>query len=161
VYTLQREISLMSPRDEVFRFFERPENLARLTPPELGFEIMTPPPLTMRAGAVVDYSIGILGVRMHWRTLISEYDPPHRFVDMQLKGPYTFWHHTHEFEAVGGGTLMRDTVRYVLPFGPIGRLIHKLLVSRRLNNIFDYRERTIRQLLLEDRAGGAEKRITK
>ena len=148
-HVLHRETTLPLPIEALFPFFERPENLAELTPPEMGFEILTPQPLEMRRGAVIDYTVGVLGTRLHWRTLISEYEPPYRFVDLQLKGPYAFWHHTHSFESVTDGTLMKDTVRYLLPFGPLGRLVNRMLVSRRLNRIFDYRERAIRRLLLE------------
>ena len=142
---LRREITLPLPPDQLFRFFERPENLALLTPPEMGFQIMTPGPLEMRQGAVIDYSVGIFGVRMHWRTLIAEYDPPYRFVDMQLKGPYKLWHHTHRFEPHPEGTLMHDRVVYVLPFGILGRLMHSLVVKKQLNDIFSFRERVIKE----------------
>jgi ligand-binding SRPBCC domain-containing protein len=144
-HLLEREQVVSTPLGEVFAFFARPENLAEITPPRLGFEILTPPPLQMGEGSLIDYTIRPFGPPMHWRTLITAYAPPHRFVDQQLKGPYLFWHHTHSFEAVEGGTRIRDQVRYLLPFGPLGRLVHRLLVRRQLEAIFDHRARVIRR----------------
>ncbi len=144
VYILRRKQWVNAPLDEVFAFFARPENLAEITPGSLGFRILTPSPIEMKEGALIDYTIGLLpGLRMHWRTLITRYRPPHRFVDEQLKGPYTFWHHTHTFEERDGGTLLGDEVRYVLPFGPLGRLLHRLVIRARLEAIFDHRRRVI------------------
>ena len=143
VFTLTTEQRIERPLTEVFAFFERPENLATITPPELGFEILTPTPIEMKLGALIDYSVRILGVRLHWRTIICDYQPPYRFVDSQLKGPYTFWYHTHTFEEVDGGTMIRDEVRYVVPFGWVGRLMNRLVIRRRLQGIFAFRARVI------------------
>jgi ligand-binding SRPBCC domain-containing protein len=151
IYTLNREQVVPRPLDDVFPFFADPRNLVRLTPSSLGFIILTPPPIEMRQGALIDYTIGILGIRTHWRTLISDYDPPHSFTDVQLKGPYPFWHHTHSFRQVQGGTVIGDEVRYVLPFGIIGRAVHALLVERQLREIFDFRERVTAEIF----AGGS------
>jgi ligand-binding SRPBCC domain-containing protein len=131
---------------EVFRFFETPENLARLTPPSLGFEILTPSPIVMRAGALIDYCVRPLGFPQRWTTLIESYDPPRRFTDVQLRGPYSFWHHTHTFEVAEGGTRMTDEVRYVLPFGPFGAPAAPW-VAWQLDRIFDFRARTVAALL--------------
>lgn len=139
VFTLMRTQYIERPLDEVFPFFENPENLARITPASVGFRILTPLPIVMKAGAVIDYTIKVFGIRRYWTTLITDYEPPFRFVDVQLKGPYTFWHHTHTFESTQRGTLMQDEVRYVLPFGPVGRLVHGLFVKRQLQKIFDHR----------------------
>jgi ligand-binding SRPBCC domain-containing protein len=138
------------PLDEVFAFFARPENLARITPGWLGFRILTPPPLVMERGAVIDYEISLGPLPTHWRTLITAYEPPHRFVDEQLAGPYAFWHHIHEFEADGDGTILRDHVRYVLPFGALGRLVHALAVRRQLAGIFAHRRRVIHDLFEQE-----------
>lgn len=146
VYTLTREQSVSRPLDEVFGFFSRPENLARLTPDSLGFIVLTPSPIEMKAGAVIDYTIRVLGFRRHWRTLIESYDPPHRFVDIQLKGPYILWHHTHSFSKTGTGTLIRDDVRFVLPLGVLGRLAYSLLIKRQLDRIFKYRSKVISEV---------------
>jgi ligand-binding SRPBCC domain-containing protein len=131
---------------EVFRFFGEPANLAKLTPSWLGFQILTPPPLPMHQGALIDYEIRLGPLPMHWRTLITNHEPPHRFVDEQLVGPYSFWHHTHTFTAVDGGTMIGDHVRYVLPLGPLGRLAHKLIVRRQLETIFAYRKQIVGEM---------------
>lgn len=145
-YTIKREQFIAQPLEEVFAFFARPENLERITPPDLRFHIITPPPLAMREGALFDYVIRLRGLPMRWTTLITEYDPPHRFVDAQLRGPYSFWHHTHTFEAVDGGTRIGDEVRYLLPFGPLGALAHALFVRRDVERIFAHRQRVIGDL---------------
>jgi hypothetical protein len=142
-YVLERKLFLPVPPDEAFRFFDRPENLADVTPAELGFRILTPSPIAMKEGALIDYTIRVLGMPVRWTTLITSYDPPRGFVDQQLRGPYSFWHHTHAFRAVDGGTEMTDTVRYLLPFGPLGALAHSVAVRRQLEGIFDHRSRVI------------------
>ena len=106
VHTLERAQWLDRPPEEVFRFFERPENLAQVTPSSLDFRLLTPSPVPMGQGRIIDYTIRVAGVRVRWRTLVSTYDPPFCFVDEQLSGPYSFWHHTHRFEPRAGGTLM-------------------------------------------------------
>lgn len=131
------------PRDEVFAFFDRPENLASITPRWLDFRILTPQPLAMKEGAVIDYLIRLGPLPTRWRSIISVYDPPHRFVDEQLMGPYSFWHHTHEFAQAPGGTLIRDHVRYLLPFGVLGDVAHALMVKRQLEGIFAHRRQVI------------------
>lgn len=142
-YALECRQFLPVPLDEAFRFFDRPENLGEITPAALGFRMLTPSPVTMKEGAVIDYTIRVLGVPVRWTTLITSYDPPHGFVDLQLRGPYSFWHHTHSFRAVGGGTEMTDTVRYLLPFGPLGALVHALAVRRQVRKIFEHRSDAI------------------
>ena len=142
----RREQFLPRPRAEVFRFFETPENLARLTPPRLGFEVLTPSPIRMREGAVIDYRVRPLGFPQRWTTYIESYDPPRRFSDVQLRGPYSFWHHTHAFEDAPGGTKMTDEVRYILPFWPLGALAAPLIAAE-LGRIFDFRAKTVAALL--------------
>ncbi len=143
VYTLKAEQLVTRPLEEVFAFFERPENLTKITPPSLGFVILTPLPIEMKAGALIDYTIKVTGYRLRWWTLISTYDPPHSFVDEQIKGPYKLWHHTHRFRAVEGGTMISDEVKYALPLGLLGRTAHALFVRRQLKGIFAYREKVI------------------
>jgi ligand-binding SRPBCC domain-containing protein len=145
-YTLEKETVIDRPLAEVFPFFARPENLARITPPSMDFQILTPSPIKMQSGTVIDYTVRVLGFRVHWRTLITDYDPPHCFVDQQIKGPYKMWHHTHTFEERGGRTIMRDRVVYALPFGPLGRLVRRLSVKRQLDKIFSHREQIIKRL---------------
>ena len=142
-YLYERVQEVSRPLDEVFAFFGEPENLERITPPHVGFHIVTPRPVPMHVGSVVDYTIKVRGVPMRWTTLITEYNPPHRFVDVQLKVPYSLWHHTHTFEAIPGGTRMTDRVAYMMPFGPLGRLVNALLVKNDIKGIFDYREKMI------------------
>src|SRR5262249_5672105 len=131
---------------EVFRFFEDAANLARITPPELGFRILTPTPIAMRPGAIIDYRISLWGLPLKWRTRIAEYEPGRRFVDTQERGPYKLWRHTHEFSAEGNTTLMRDRVEYELPFGPLGAIAHAVVVRRQLNRIFSYRRQVVNEL---------------
>ena len=147
IYTLKRRQAIAQPRREVFKFFEKPENLEKITPGSVGFHILTPRPINMKAGTVLDYTIRVIGIPVRWTTLISDYDPPIQFRDVSLRGPYSFWHHTHTFEETEQGTVMTDEVRYALPFGPIGRLVHALFVRRQLNHIFDYRAEIIRDML--------------
>lgn len=153
MYTLKKQQLIARPRDQVFRFFESPENLEKITPQAVGFNILTPRPINMQAGTVLDYTIRLAGLPVRWTTLISEYHPPCRFRDVSLRGPYSFWHHTHTFEEVEGGTLMTDEVRYVLPFGPLGQMVHALWVKRQLKRIFDFRAEVIEQLLEETPPG--------
>ncbi len=146
VYVLKREQSIPRPVDEVFGFFRNPGNLAVITPKSLGFKILTPPPHEMKAGAIIDYIIRLGIIPIHWRTIITDYLPPYSFVDEQLKGPYTFWHHRHTFFARGDATNIIDEVHYALPFGILGRLAHFLLVRRQLESIFNYRAETISRI---------------
>ena len=146
VYSLHAEQIVAKSLDEVFSFFDRPENLERLTPPSLGFQVLTPKPLTMKEGALIDYTIRIWGVPLHWRTLITAYEPPHRFVDEQLKGPYAFWHHTHTFTEVEGGVNIEDHVRYAMPFGWLGQAVHAIYVQRDLQRIFNHRKQIVDDL---------------
>jgi ligand-binding SRPBCC domain-containing protein len=151
IQTILREQTIDRPPDAVFPFFASPENLAIITPPWLGFRILTPLPLEVRTGTFIDYTIRWLGIPVRWRTLITEYQPSVKFVDQQIKGPYRFWHHEHAFEAVAGGTRMTDRVTYILPFGRLGDLAHRLLVRRQLEEIFDYRAASIARILEEKR----------
>jgi ligand-binding SRPBCC domain-containing protein len=132
--------------EEVFAFFREPENLARITPPWLGFRMLTPTPVGMREGALIDYRISLGPFPTRWTTLITAFDPPHLFVDEQLKGPYSFWHHTHRFAARGNGTIITDEIRYLLPFGPLGSLVHVLFVRRQLRGIFAHRRKVITEV---------------
>jgi ligand-binding SRPBCC domain-containing protein len=147
VYRLARSLFVPRPLDQVFPFFAEPRNLARITPPWLGFRIVTDGDLTMRQGLEISYRIHPLGIPQRWTSRISVWDPPQRFVDEQLRGPYRDWHHLHEFREVAGGTEIRDEVTYELPFGALGRIAHRLIVRRQLESIFDHRERVVRELL--------------
>ena len=145
VKVLRRSQWLPRPRAEVFDFFRTPANLAKLTPSWLGFHVLTPEPLDMRAGALFDYTVRPLGFPQYWRTRIESYEPPLSFVDTQEKGPYKLWHHTHTFVEENGGTRVSDEVHYELPFQPFGELAHRE-IARRLRDIFDYREAAVAAL---------------
>ena len=136
-FQLRTEIVIKRPIDEVFSFFSKAENLQVLTPDFLSFEILTQPPISMKKGALIDYRIKLNGIPMRWRTHIKEWNPPFKFIDEQLKGPYLRWEHEHRFEAIDDShTKMFDTVEYRV-FG--GKLIHKLFVEHKLKKIFSFR----------------------
>jgi len=139
----QSDTSVPRPRREVFPFFAEARNLQTLTPPWLKFEVLTPAPIVMRTGTLIDYRITVHGLPIRWRTEIVEWDPPHRFVDVQLRGPYTLWHHTHTFEERDGKTLCGDVVRY-RPRG--GALINWLFVRCDVEQIFQYRQQRMQEL---------------
>jgi len=149
LHTLHREQRLPGEPGDVFPFFADAGNLEAITPPSLRFAIVTPRPIEMRAGALVEYRLRLRGLPISWLTRIEEWEPGVRFVDMQLRGPYALWHHTHTFEPDGaGGTVMRDTVRYALPGGPLGALPQRLFVRAELDRIFDFRARRVPELLV-------------
>ncbi len=145
-YVLDRSQIIAAPLDVAFRFFEDPRNLAKITPGWLSFEIVDIDGLPLRAGSQIEYRIKWLGIGSGWRTLIEEFERPHRFVDRQIGGPYRRWRHEHRFEASGGETVMRDRVEYELPYGVVGRIVHRLVVRRQLQQIFDYRAERIREM---------------
>ena len=132
--------------DKVFEFFSDPANLEELTPPWLNFKIISPQPLSVGLGAIIDYKLRVHRIPIRWQSEITEWDPPRFFVDVQKKGPYRHWEHTHEFQPSGGATLVRDTVRYNSPGGSI---VDKLFVRRDIERIFSYRQHKL-NLLLND-----------
>ena len=147
-HVLRREQRLPLAPAAVFPFFADAANLEAITPPWLRFRIVSPRAAALRDGAIVDYRLRLHGVPVSWLTRIEAWEPGERFVDVQLHGPYALWHHTHEFEPDGaGGTLMRDVVRYALPYGPLGEVARRLFVARDLEAIFDYRRDRVRERL--------------
>jgi len=143
-HVLRREQRLPGTPQDVFGFFADAHNLEAITPRLLSFRVLTPRPIEMRVGTVIEYRLRLHGMPLSWLTRIEDWTPGERFVDSQLSGPYALWHHTHEFEPDGGGgTVMRDTVRYALPFWPFGELAHALVVRRDLAAIFDFRAEAI------------------
>jgi ligand-binding SRPBCC domain-containing protein len=146
VHRLQRVQVIPGPLATVAPFFEAPENLARITPPWMRFRVVTPGPILMAPGARIDYTLRLLGLPLSWRTVITRFEPGRCFVDEQERGPYRLWRHLHEFEPVEGGTLVRDTVHYVVPLGLVGEAARRLYVSQTLEHIFDHRAATIAAL---------------
>lgn len=149
-WTLTAQCRIEKPRDEVFPFFADASNLERITPKAVRFRILTPRPIEMREGAIIDYALRIKGIPIRWRTEITAWDPPNRFADSQIKGPYHLWEHTHTFKETddGASTIMTDTVRYS-PRG--GAIMNRLFVERDVKRIFEHRNRVIGQFF----AGGA------
>ena len=143
-YVLERSQRVALPAEDVFAFFAEARNLEAVTPPWLGFRVLTPGAIAMREGALIDYRLRLHGLPLRWRTRIAVWDPPRRFVDVQVRGPYSLWEHTHSFEPVDDGVEIRDRVRYALPLGPLGRLAHALFVRRDLERIFDFRAAALR-----------------
>jgi ligand-binding SRPBCC domain-containing protein len=145
-FVLRREQWIPRPSEEVFAFFAEAKNLQVITPPWLGFRILSPETVTMHAGARIVYRLRWRRLPLQWVTEIAEWAPPFRFVDVQRRGPYALWHHTHEFESQEGGTRMRDQVRYALPLGPLGLLMHRLAIGRDVEAIFAYRASRVTEI---------------
>lgn len=145
-HVFQTTSILPRPIEEVFSFFSKAENLNSITPPELRFTILTPLPILIQQGTLIDYSIRLHGVPMRWKTLISAWEPPCRFVDEQLKGPYKVWVHEHTFKAIGDQTEMMDKVRFLSPGGIFEPLINRLFVEDKVKSIFEFRERKLKEL---------------
>ena len=133
--------------EEVFQYFSNPANLQKITPKYLDFKIKTKPPFNMKRGQRFKYQLRVRGIPINWTSLISSYDPPHSFIDQQIKGPYSSWEHTHTFKEENGGTMIIDEVKYSLPFGLIGKIINSLWVKRDLVAIFKYRREMIKKTL--------------
>ena len=141
IHVLRRQQRFDAPPSVVFPFFADPRNLEAITPPLLRFRLLTPPPVAMGVGTFLQYALRLHGVPVRWDTLIQEWEPPVRFVDVQVRGPYRLWHHTHELVALDGGraTLVRDTVRYSVGFGLVGEVVRRTIVRRDLDAIFAFR----------------------
>jgi ligand-binding SRPBCC domain-containing protein len=131
------------PPEKVFPFFQNAHNLEKITPPTLNFTIRGISTDSIQQGTLIDYDLKIHGVPAKWKTEIDEWQPPHKFVDHQLKGPYQLWHHTHEFRPFCGGTLMIDKVRYKLPLGMLGKLVGGSFVKKDVTNIFNFRRKFV------------------
>ena len=149
VHVFRREQVLDAQPSAVFSFFADARNLEAITPPLLRFRLLTPEPVAMGVGTFLQYALRIHGVPVRWDTLIQEWEPPHRFVDVQVRGPYRLWHHTHEVVAVddGAASLMRDTVRYAVGFAFAGEIVRRALVARDVAAIFAYRAERVPELV--------------
>ena len=148
-HILERTQIIERSLDDTFAFFSDAFNLEKITPEFLCFKILTPRPLAMQAGAVIEYSLSLFGVPFKWKTLIEQWEPGVRFVDRQLKGPYALWVHTHTFESIGADrTLMKDRVEYQLPLGFLGEIAHTLFVQETLKKIFAHRADITARLLM-------------
>lgn len=145
-YVLEHRVWLARPRAEVFAFFADPANLAHLAPKSFRLRILNAP-AALAAGAVIDFRVAWLGVPLRWRAFIREWDPPFRFVDVQVRGPYARWEHRHRFVEARGATCVEDRVTYRLPGGPIGRLAHTVAVGRQLRALWDYRTQRLAALV--------------
>jgi len=141
-HKLKTEIWLPQKRTTVFSFFTDPRNLEDLTPGWLHFEILTALPLQMKSGVLIDYGLRLYGIPLHWQSEICVWEPPHRFVDRQIRGPYRVWIHEHTFAELNGGTLVADTVEYATPGGI---LVQTLFLARDLRRIFAYRHERLRK----------------
>ena len=148
-HTIEREQVVPQDADAAFAFFADAYNLEAITPPWLRFRILTPRPIAMREGALIDYRLSLHRVPCRWHTRIDAWEPGRRFVDRQISGPFGVWDHTHTFEAVRGGTLIRDHVVYRMPLGPLGEIGRRVLIGRDLERIFDYRREAIERLLVQ------------
>lgn len=144
VHLLERRQRVELPIDQVFSFYADARNLERITPPWLGFEVTTPGVIEMGVGTLIEYRLRLHLVPVRWRTRIEAWEPPRRFVDAQIRGPYSLWEHTHTFEEDGpGATIIEDRIRYSIPCGLLGELAERLLVRRDLRKIFDYRRAAV------------------
>jgi ligand-binding SRPBCC domain-containing protein len=153
-FILERVQFINRPLEEVFAFFSDAQNLSVITPDWLQFKIKTPPPIEMRAGTTIDYQIKLRGIPLRWRSEITAWEPPVRFVDVQRRGPYRYWIHEHAFASVGASrTIVRDRVRYAVVGG---RLFHKFFVEPDLERVFNYRTRKLDEIFHGERraAGG-------
>lgn len=148
VHILERSQRVELPVEGAFAFYGDARNLEPLTPPWLHFQVLTAQPIEMGAGTLLDYRLRLHRVPIRWQTKIEIWEPPRRFVDVQVRGPYSLWEHTHTFVEDGpGATLITDRVRYAIPFGPLGEIAERLFVRRDLRRIFDYRGDAVAQEL--------------
>jgi ligand-binding SRPBCC domain-containing protein len=151
-HVLDTRLWLARPRAQVFAFFADPAHLARVSPPALHLRVDASPG-TLRAGAVLDVRVRWLGLPLRWRTYIRECDPPHRFVDVQVRGPWARWEHRHVFLDGDGGTWVEDRVIYRLPLGPFGGALHAALVHRQLAAAWAFRQARLVELFGGQAAG--------
>ncbi len=147
IHHLHREQLVPRRIDEVFGFFAEAANLERITPPWLGFGLVSDHPVEMGVGTLIEYRLRLHRIPLRWITRIEVWDPGRAFEDVQIRGPYRLWHHRHDFQRAGGGTLVHDHVRYALPIGPLGELARAAFVERDLAQIFAFRYAAVKEIL--------------
>jgi ligand-binding SRPBCC domain-containing protein len=150
IHILRSTLWVPQPPAAVFPFFADAYNLQALTPPWLSFQVLTPPPIELRQGALIDYRLRVHGLPLRWRTRIVRFEPPFAFADEQLRGPYRRWHHEHTFAARDGGTELGDRVELIAPGGPLAPLLFRWLIRGDVQRIFEYRLQ-----IMGERFGGA------
>ncbi len=146
MHILTKTTVINKPLSEVFEFFSNAENLNKITPPDMQFKILTPLPIIIKKGTLIDYKIKVNGIPFNWQTEISEWEPNKRFVDKQLKGPYRVWIHEHTFEEKDGKTIMNDHVQFLSPGWFLEPIINKLFIEKKVKGIFAYREKILTNL---------------
>jgi ligand-binding SRPBCC domain-containing protein len=151
-YVIERRLWLARRRPEIFAFFADPKKLASVHPGWARPAWLVEPPARLDVGAVLDFSVGVAGIRARWRVMVREFDPPFRFVDAQIRGPFAQWEHRHRFleetsrEGGAPGTWVEDRLTYGLPLGPLGRAAHALCVGRRIVRLFEHRDRRLKEI---------------
>ncbi|NVK03260.1 MAG: SRPBCC family protein [Flavobacteriia bacterium] len=146
MYTLKRTQRIPMSLEEAWKFFSAPANLQKITPKDLGFQILSEVPDEMYEGLFIHYKVSpLFGIKMNWTTEITHVRDKEFFVDEQRVGPYKIWHHEHHFVEIPGGVEMTDIVSYQLPLGILGRIVHPILVKSRLENIFEHRFKTVEE----------------
>ncbi len=142
LHTFEAELWLPRSPEELFLFFSNASNLEQITPDWLNFRMLTRADLKIGEGSLIDYRLRVHGFPIRWRTRINAWEPPHRFVDEQVRGPYRRWVHEHTFISEKGGTRMRDRVNYAVPFDVV---VHHLFVLRDIKEIFRFRSEVLRR----------------
>ena len=145
IFNTQRTVK--RPLTEVFSFFSNAHNLAEITPPELHLNVLTPAPIEMSAGTLIDYRLKLHGIPIRWQTEIIEWNPPHGFVDVQRRGPYRLWRHTHTFSETDNGVIVNDLVVYAV-WG--NQIINKYFVRPDIEKIFAYRSKQLEEIFHQD-----------
>lgn len=148
LYQLKKSQKLFIPIETAWKFFSNPANLSKITPPWLNFEVKTELPEKMYAGIIITYLVRpLLNIPQTWVTEITHVNEPNYFVDEQRYGPYKLWHHQHIFKKTeDGGVIMEDIVSYVVPFGILGRIMNILVISKKINEIFNYRKIVLEEM---------------
>ena len=150
IYTFHRKQKLPITLNEAWKFLSNPKNLSTLTPKEMNFTIISKDDKPMYAGQVIQYSVTpIAGIKATWVSEITHLVDGNYFVDLQLYGPYAFWHHKHFIHEIDGGVEMEDIIDYKVPLGILGQIVHPFLVKPKLEEIFRYRQEKLIEIFGE------------